>query len=162
MAILRMEKKFGCIYMSSFKVLVLFVFILFSATPKLMACGAIEGKGLHCTLAISTDEIPVGDNIGEEVFFYFKNLEVLEAYLSVNKTRVAVESKNHGPYDLSSATMIWGEGKFLVDRDTWGLTIHSAIDTYFDCQLLAAPLRKIMDHFQPQIEELMSGTPSSE
>ena len=58
---LRMEKKFGCIYMSSFKVLVLFVFILFSATPKLMACGAIEGKGLHCTLAISTDEIPVGE-----------------------------------------------------------------------------------------------------
>ena len=148
--------------MSSLKVFVLLVLILFSAMPKLMACGAIEGKGLHCTLSTPSGEIPVGENIDEEMFFYFKNLEILEPYLLTDKTPVAVGSKNHGPYDLSSATMIWGEGKFLVDRDTWGLTIHSAIDTYFDCQLLAAPLRKIMDHFQPQIEELMSGTPSSE
>ena len=148
--------------MGSLKVFVLLVLILVSGMPKLMACGAIEGKGLHCTLLTSSGEIPVGENIDEEMFFYFKNLEILEPYLLTDKTPVAVGSKNHGPYDLSSATMIWGEGKFLVDRDTWELTVRSVVDIRFDCQLLAAPLKKIMDHFRPQIDELMSDNTSSE
>ena len=148
--------------MSSLKVFVLLVLILFSAMPKLMACGAIEGKGLHCTLPTSSGEIPVGENIDEEMFFYFKNLEILEPYLLTNKTPVAVGSKNHGPYDLSSDAMTWGEGRFLVDRDTWGLTVRSVVDIHFNCQLLASPLKKIMDHYRPQIERLMSGATSLE
>ena len=148
--------------MSSVKVLVLSVFILFSGTPKLMACGAIEGKGLHCILFTSSGEIPIGENIDKEMFFYFKNLEILEPYLLTNKTPVAVGSKNHGPYDLSSDAMTWGEGRFLVDRDTWGLTVRSVVDIHFNCQLLASPLKKIMDHYRPQIERLMSGATSSE
>ena len=157
-----MEKRLGRICTSSFKVLVLSVLILFSVTPKLMACGAIEGKGLHCTLLTSSSEIPVGENIDEEMFFYFKNLEILEPYLLTDKTPVAVGSKNHGPYDLSSDAMTWGEGRFLVDRDTWGLTVRSVVDIHFNCQLLASPLKKIMEHYRPQIERLMSGATSSE
>ena len=148
--------------MSSLKVFVLLVLILVSGMPKLMACGAIEGKGLHCTLLTSSGEIPVGENIDEEMFFYFKNLEILEPYLLTNKTPVAVGSKNHGPYDLSSDAMTWGEGRFLVDRDTWGLTVRSVVDIHFNCQLLASPLKKIMEHYRPQIERLMSGATSSE
>ena len=148
--------------MSSLKVFVLLVLFLVSGMPKLMACGAIEGKGLHCTLLTSSGEIPVGENIDEEMFFYFKNLEILEPYLLTDKTPVAVGSKNHGPYDLSSDTMTWGEGRFLVDRDTWWLTGRSVVDIHFNCQLLAAPLKKIMDHFRPQIDELMSDNTSSE
>ena len=148
--------------MGSLKVFVLLVLILVSGMPKLMACGAIEGKGLHCTLLTSSGEIPVGENIDEEMFFYFKNLEILEPYLLTNKTPVAVGSKNHGPYDLSSDAMTWGEGRFLVDRDTWGLTVRSVVDIHFNCQLLASPLKKIMDHYRPQIERLMSGATSSE
>ena len=148
--------------MSSLKVFVLLVLILVSGMPKLMACGAIEGKGLHCTLLTSSGEIPVGENIDEEMFFYFKNLEILEPYLLTDKTPVAVGSKNHGPYDLSSDAMTWGEGRFLVDRDTWGLTVRSVVDIHFNCQLLASPLKKIMDHYRPQIERLMSGATSSE
>ena len=157
-----MEKRLGRICTSSFKVLVLSVLILFSVTPKLMACGAIEGKGLHCTFLTSSGEIPVGENIDEEMFFYFKNLEILEPYLLTDKTPVAVGSKNHGPYDLSSDAMTWGEGRFLVDRDTWGLTVRSVVDIHFNCQLLASPLKKIMEHYRPQIERLMSGATSSE
>ena len=152
----------GRICMNSFKGFVLSVLVFFSGTPKLMACGAIEGKGLHCTFLTSSGEIPVEENIDEEMFFYFKNLEILEPYLLTNKTPVAVGSKNHGPYDLSSDAMTWGEGRFLVDRDTWELTVRSVVDIRFDCQLLAAPLKKIMDHFRPQIEELMSDNTASE
>ena len=148
--------------MGSLKVFVLLVLILVSGMPKLMACGAIEGKGLHCTLLTSSGEIPVGENIDEEMFFYFKNLEILEPYLLTDKTPVAVGSKNHGPYDLSSDAMTWGEGRFLVDRDTWGLTVRSVVDIHFNCQLLASPLKKIMEHYRPQIERLMSGATSSE
>ena len=122
--------------------------------PEALGCGAIEGKGLRCTLATVNKEIASEENKKKENYFYFKNLEVLEPYLDVNQNPLVVLSRNHGPYELTADTMSWDEGRYLVDRDTWDMVIVSSKEIRLNCQLLAAPLRKIMDHYQPQIDAL--------
>lgn len=134
----------------------IFVIIFFTFIPQLLACGALDGRGLHCTVSKNDNDDINGYSIGHESFFYFQGKEVLEPYFRADETPIMIGNNNLGVYYLDSKIMKWGEETYFLNRANLELRKVDAGNVYFNCELISNPLRKIMKYFQPKIDEVKS------
>ena len=135
--------------------LIFFMLVAFINTS--IACGAIDGKGYRCVLQV----VGAPDEVGEELFFYFKDKEVYRAFLDGGQKPARLQTEKLGAYLFTSGGITWPDG-YNLDKEELLLLVTGDSDTSYSCTLMASPLVEILAYFEPRIDELNSSGGQSE